>query len=309
LISMTGCIVCGGPGEFVPVLKTLARCRACGFVTWPDAPPVDPGELYDERYFTEVDYPDYVGNEASLRRSMARHLEQMARFWTQRGALLEIGCAYGFFLDEARRHFDRVVGIDVSAAAVEAARKRFGVEAHAGAFQDMPFEDASFDVVCLWDTIEHLSRPDVFLEKARRLLRPSGRLFLTTGDVSSLNARLRGPNWRQIHPPSHLHYFSRDSIARLLERAGLRVLGFETAAYHHSIHNVLASIGLRHGAAAHLSRFTLKVVGEPLARRIGFWVDLGDIMFVAAAPSPHAGALQQTPDHHQSTMMGMSGVR
>ena len=295
MTSITDCIVCGGRTDFVPALKTLARCRACGFVTWPGTPPADPGDLYDERYFTEVDYPDYVENEASLRRSMARHLEQMARFWTQRGALLEIGCAYGFFLDEARGQFDRVVGVDVSASAVESARKRFGVEAHAGAFLDMPFEDASFDVVCLWDTIEHLSRPDLFMEKARWLLRPSGRLFLTTGDISSLNARLRGPNWRQIHPPSHLHYFSKDSIARLLERAGLRILGLETAAYHHSIHNILASVGLRHGVAARLSRFALRAVGKRLARQIGFWVDLGDIMFVAAAPMPDGGAPHSSP--------------
>lgn len=286
MITTVGCVVCGRPAEFVPALKILARCRACGFVTWPDTGPVDLGALYDEQYFVGVDYPDYVGNEASLRRSMTRHLEQIAHFWARRGALLEIGCAYGFFLDEARDRFDRVVGIDVATSVVERAQQRFGVEAHAGGFLAFPFEEGSFDVICLWDTIEHLSRPDLFMEKARQLLRPGGRLFLTTGDISSLNARMRGPDWRQIHPPSHLHYFSRDSIARLLDRAGFGVLGFETAAYYHSIYNILASIGMRQGLAARLSRLALRIVGEPLARRMGFWINLGDIMFVAAAPTP-----------------------
>ena len=230
-------------------------------MTWPETP-VNLAELYDERYFTEVDYPDYVANEASLRRSMRRHLEQMARFWSRRGVLLEIGCAYGFFLDEARRHFDRVVGVDVAESVIERARVRFGVDARAGEFVEMPFEEASVDVVCLWDTVEHLPRPDLFLDKARRLLRPDGRLFLTTGDISSLNARLRGPNWRQIHPPSHLHYFSRESITTLLERSGFQVLGFETAAYYHSVYNVLASIGMRKGLTAHAARFALRITGE-----------------------------------------------
>ena len=222
MTSPSACVACGASGSFEPALDTLARCRACGFVTWPGAEQVDSNTLYDERYFTDVDYPDYVGNEPSLRRSMARHLEQMSHFGAHRGALLEIGCAYGYFLDEARRHYDRVAGVDVAAAAVERARARFGVEAHAGSFLDIPFEDSSFDVVCMWDTVEHLPRPDRFIERARRLLRPDGRLFLTTGDISSLNARVRGANWRQIHPPSHVHYFSRRTIATLLERLGFR---------------------------------------------------------------------------------------
>jgi SAM-dependent methyltransferase len=240
--------------------------------------------MYDDLYFTDVDYPNYLGNERSLRRSMARHLDQIGHYWTRRGALLEIGCAYGFFLDEAREGFDRVVGVDVAASVVERARERFGVEALAGGFLEIPFEDASFDVVCLWDTIEHLARPDQFLQKSRRLLRPAGRLFLTTGDISSLNARFRGRNWRQIHPPSHLHYFSRQSITRLFERTGFRVRGFETAAYHHSVHNILASLAMRQGMAAGPSRLAIRVIGPSVAQQIGFWINLGDIMFVAAEP-------------------------
>jgi SAM-dependent methyltransferase len=278
-----GCIVCGGPDEFDAALGILARCRRCGFVTWRgQTAGID--DLYDEHYFSGVDYPDYVGNEAALRRSMRRHLEQMRHYRSPSGALLEIGCAYGFFLDEARPHFQRVAGVDVAAGPVERARARFDVEAFAGGFLDLPFEPGSFDVICMWDTVEHLPRPDQFVEKARRLLRPGGRLFLTTADIASLNARVRGAGWRQIHPPSHLHYFSRDSMRRLLERTGFRVLGVETAAYYHSIHNVLATLALRGGIAGAVSRPALRVLGEKTAKNLGFWVNLGDIMFVAAEP-------------------------
>lgn len=72
----------------------------------------------------------------------------------------------------------------------------------------------------------------------------------------------------------------------LLERAGFTVLGFETAAYYHSTYNILASIGMRRGMAARASRLTLATIGEDLARRLGFWINLGDIMFVAAAAKP-----------------------
>ena len=257
-------------------------------MTWPSTSVDEPGELYDERYFTAGDYPGYIANEMALRRSMKRHLAQMAPYLSARSSVLEIGCAYGLFLDEARTHFDRVVGIDVAEAAVDHARKHFKVNALSGDFVEAPLEDGTFDVICLWDTIEHLERPDVFLEKARRLLQPDGRLFLTTGDISSLSARVRGSKWRQIHPPSHLHYFSRDSVTTLLGRLGFRVMGIETAAYYHTLHNILASIGLRGGLTGRCSHLALAAIGELVSRRIGLWINLGDIMFVAAAPGKPA---------------------
>jgi SAM-dependent methyltransferase len=280
----SSCVACGNSAGGESSLGQLRRCCACGFVTWEGEPPPGDG-LYNERYFTEVDYPDYVGNEPSLRRSMRRHLRQMAGYGRLGGAVLEVGCAYGFFLDEARAHFDRVVGVDVVPAAVERARKRFSVDARAGDLATMDLGQERFDAVCLWDTVEHLPRPDAYLSRIRDLVREDGRLYLTTGDISSLNARLRGRRWRQIHPPSHLHYFSRRTIRRLLERMGFTVLGFETAAYRHTLYTVLASVALRDGIPARISRSVLRLVGERRARRLGFWIDLGDIMFVASRPT------------------------
>ena len=74
-------------------------------------------------------------------------------------------------------------------------------------------------------------------------------------------------------------------MAALFERTGLKVLGFETAAYYHSLHNILASIGMRQSLPARVSRAALRTIGERLAKRTGFWINLGDIMFVAATPA------------------------
>jgi SAM-dependent methyltransferase len=88
-------------------------------------------------------------------------------------------------------------------------------------FLDLPDEPESLDAICLWDTIEHLPRPVRVIEKASRWLKPGGVLALSTGDVGSLVARVRGVRWRQIHPPTHLYYFSRDTLTQAVERAGL----------------------------------------------------------------------------------------
>jgi hypothetical protein len=74
-------------------------------------------------------------------------------------------------------------------------------------------------------------------------------------------------------------------MKRLMERVGFRVMGIETAAYYHTLHNILASIDLRGGLTGRLSHVALAAMGEPVSRRLGLWINLGDTMFVAAAPT------------------------
>src|SRR5207302_6625890 len=128
-----------------------------------------------------------------------------------------------------------VKGVDICEGPLEHARRVLGLDAVATDFLALDFGVQKFDAICLWDTVEHLPAPEQFIAKAAGLLAPDGRLFLTTADIGSLNARLRRADWRHIHPPSHLHYFSRATISTLLERLGLEVLGVETAAYYHTI--------------------------------------------------------------------------
>jgi SAM-dependent methyltransferase len=281
-MSDDACLVCGSDAGFDPTLDTLARCRRCGFVTYHGASDVEPRALYDEAYFHGAEYPDYRGQEPAIRRSMRRHLRQMQRWAPLRGALLEIGCAYGFFLAEARAHFRRVVGTDVSDAALSHARDTLRLDVRPGDFPSLDLGAERFDAVCLWDTLEHLDRPDAYLRRAHELLVPGGFVFLTTGDVGSWNARLRGARWRLIHPPTHLHYFSRRTVTRLLERTGFRVAGIETTAYYHTLFSVLGSFQIRGGTTARLAARAQALLGPRLTNRVGAYVNLGDIMFVAA---------------------------
>lgn len=286
--NSTTCRVCGSGAGYEPTLGQLEQCTACGFVTYRDFEQSELAEIYSEEYFAGDEYPDYLGQQDALRRSMRHHLKQMSRYNPRRGALLEVGCAYGLFLDEARPHFQRVEGIDISAAPVAYARDKLGLDAKEGEFLTANYEGKTFDVVCLWDTVEHLPSPEEYLGKAAGLLGEGGMVFLTTGDIGSLNARWKGAGWRQIHPPSHLHYFSRRTITVLLERLGFEVVGIESTPYYHTLFNIFASIRLRGGWKGRVASVALSTMGEKLGRRLGFWINLGDIMFVAArlkAPS------------------------
>ncbi len=278
------CALCGSE-SFEPVRGVLSRCHACGHIQYLVDPSVAPTDLYTDEYFNGREYPGYLDQAPSLRRSMRRHLAQMSTYGPLRGDLLEIGCAYGLFLDEARPFFSSLVGVDVCGGPVEFGRHTLGLDLRCGDFLGMDFPRESFDAICMWDTIEHLANPRDFVRAARPLLKRDGYFYLTTGDADSFNARVRGRRWRQIHPPSHLQYFSRRTIVELFRRSGFEVTGIETAAYYHTVYNILAGVRLRGGLPTALTDFALGPLGGAVTRRLGSWIDLGDIMFVAARPA------------------------
>lgn len=208
----------------------LVRCQNCGLVYVSPRP--DPNELYalyGETYFHNdesgvVGYSNYIADEANIRRTAARRLKRLSR-WIQPGRMLDVGCAVGFFLDEARRQGWQPEGLDVSNFAVDYARTHFDLPARAGSFTGMEFAPESFDLVTMWDVIEHVPDPKAYIQRAAAVLRPGGLLALATPDIESLPARLAGKRWVGYKlSEEHVYYFSRRTLAKMLEEAGFEVV-------------------------------------------------------------------------------------
>lgn len=279
---MSDCSACGGPlARSSPHFPELAirRCDGCGLVyadqeRWR----VDPPKLYGSDYFHGEEYADYVRDRAIAELNFKRVIRRM-RSWSRGGRLFEIGCAYGFFLRQCAG-WD-AEGIDVSADAVAYA-KGLGVRARVGDFLEAPIEPP-YDAFCMWDTIEHLAEPARYVEKIAKSLRPGGHLFLTTGDIGSAMARWRGPRWRLVHPPTHLFYFSRATITRMLARLGLKVVHISSQGYYRSLDSMFYQLSLQRRGT--LRRALTALSGLSLAR-VPLYSNLGDIMFVTAHRDP-----------------------
>jgi hypothetical protein len=224
------CIVCGG--AYAPSkLPGLLVCRSCSFITANVAVSREDLEaLYSATYFAGEEYKDYLAERRLIEKHFRIRLQTLLGYIPDpRGKhLFEIGSAYGFFLSVARDRFASVEGIDISRDAVTYATQELQLLVHAGDFLDHPVQ-TKIDVACLWDTIEHLQSPDLYLKKLATHMDRGGIVALTTGDIGSPVARLRGAKWRQIHPPTHLHYFSRDTLTQLLRNYGftVRYCGYE----------------------------------------------------------------------------------
>jgi SAM-dependent methyltransferase len=201
----------------------ILQCPACGLGR-AETRNFDPTTYYTADYFSggHTDgYSDYLGAEAVLRREFAGTVD-FIRGFRAGGKLLEIGCAYGFFLQEARRHFE-VAGIELADDAA-AHCLRNGLHVLQGVADQAGLEQIGrVDVIVLLDVIEHLPQPYETLDLCSRHLSPGGLIVISTGDFASMAARLSGPNWRMMTPPQHLWYFTPDSMRRMAAGLGLSV--------------------------------------------------------------------------------------
>jgi len=283
---MDHCVVCQRPADgFRPFWPRLKQCSACGHCMADlNICEVVPSKIYDRSYFLGSEYADYLRDRPVLERHFRDRLRDVMRF-RRDGDLIEIGCAYGFFLGLARQAY-RVRGYEIADEPAAYAREHLGVDARCEDFVDARVESESADIVVLWDAIEHLSRPDLTINKVAQVLRSGGFVFLTTGDIGSIVARIRREKWRLIHPPTHLHYFNRNTITRLLQNAGLRTLSISYVGVRRSLHQVLYSLlVLGKSRPSPLYRW---VVNSPLAA-LSFELNTYDIMMVAGQKVPSPG--------------------
>jgi SAM-dependent methyltransferase len=249
----------------------IRQCRGCGLGR-AECTGFDPQAYYTGDYFSgqHADgYSDYRAAEPVLRREFAGSVE-LIRGYRGTGRLLDLGCAYGFFLKEAERYFD-VAGIELAEAAAQHCRDS-GLNVLSGvADEDNMARIGKVDVITLFDVIEHLPHPDQTLALCDRYLRPGGIIVITTGDFASRFARLAGARWRLMTPPQHLWYLTPESLRRLAAGLGLVLERCDHPAKVVPLSLILFQV-----------RRMLGLRGSPItaASRIGIPVNLFDAMRV-----------------------------
>jgi len=210
-----------------PGLFTLVRCLRCGLVYVNPRPTVEAIDAYYPSTY-ESSAPLLLENLSWPRRWLVQYgLWKRCRPLLLRrppGKVLDVGCGTGHFLAAIEKygHWE-TVGIDRNPQAVTFAREALNVEAHVGRIEENSFPDQAFDVVTMWDSLEHFHHPRRVLLEIRRILKPEGHLLLRVPSLDSLDARLFGPYWAGLDAPRHLTVFSRETVTRLLRKTGFVV--------------------------------------------------------------------------------------
>jgi len=206
------------PGQF-----RLVQCRQCGLVrqnprlTWNSLE-----AYYPENY---ISYGQSNEHAQAGRRWIAdwgtrKRVNSVERH-VRGGSILEVGCGTGLFIAGLlRRGHWQVTGIEPTKYACEYARTTTGATIYNNRFSEIQLPDGSFDVVAMWNVLEHVDDPSATLLQVSRLLRPQGLLVFSVPNVESLAARVFGKYWLGWDQPRHLFLFPAPMLRPMLDQAG-----------------------------------------------------------------------------------------
>ena len=285
--SAAQCPGCLGNSTKLHVIKNsypIHRCSDCELLfVHPQPAKEELGKLYSASYFSRGDKyaaawdpkhdPNWLNDQCKV---------ELVKRWCSSGTLLDVGCALGGFLAVAKEHGFEVEGVEIGKYAAKQARTRLHVKVTNSDIYSAELAPESYDVITMWDVIEHLTDPNLALEKIIRALRPKGYVAFSTGDVSSAWARLTGKRWQLLTPPQHLYFFSQRSMSGLLKRHS-----FSVKEIHH--HGKWVTVAFVLFKAQESFGRTIKPLSTAIRwsglQNAKININLGDIMTVVAQKS------------------------
>jgi cyclopropane fatty-acyl-phospholipid synthase-like methyltransferase len=226
--SLRPCVLCGATArerafDDVPALD---RCTACGLVVTRSEP--GDADLYERGFFSDdVYYAAYFARADQWRHEARLRLDWLLGHVPRPTRLLEIGSGGGFFVEAATAAGIDAEGVEPAPDGASYAQRTLGVRVAATAFEEAELA-GGYDVVCGFHVLEHVQDPGAFLEKARGLLVPGGRLALEVPNIASSRSRREGSSWAQLQPQYHVSHFAPDTLSRLVESRGYEVVVLDT---------------------------------------------------------------------------------
>lgn len=212
-----------GHGEYYQIVK----CGNCGL--YYSSPRPDSAEL--KKGYSEAEDTVYKDELNGRIKTFRRSLKNISHY-KQRGELLDVGCSLGVFLSEAKAQGWQIHGIDPSKWSVEQCGKLFNIKIRQGTYMDLAHFKKKFDVITMWDVLEHLDNPLNALIQCKNALKDDGLLVFSTVDFGSIYARILGRNWPWLMK-MHIYYFDKHTIKEYIEKAGLKLV--RLSAYRHTV--------------------------------------------------------------------------
>ncbi len=244
------CLGCGAndprPSRYGNGSFSVVRCAECDL--W-HLSPRRPELALIERYGHD-DYfaggssgcEDHASREPALRNTFRALLRRLDNRGLTGGSLLEVGCGYGFFLDEASPYFDFRAGLEMSSPAAALARDR--AEAiHNGPLDTLP--DRKFDCIVALHVIEHVYDPQAFLRQLIKHLAPGGSLVMAAPCMAGFWRPLLGNYWPSFKYPEHVAFYTARTLRRLMQDAGCRQPRRLSYPHAFPLSEICAKFGLR----------------------------------------------------------------
>jgi 2-polyprenyl-3-methyl-5-hydroxy-6-metoxy-1,4-benzoquinol methylase len=290
------CNLCGS--QTLETLRKIenswhVRCAECGFIfTNPKPTAAEIKTFYDASYFTHSDglsygYRDYLKDKDNIIRSFAFIYKKLGKY-IKPGHSLDVGCAYGFSLIAAEQCGWKARGIELASDVAATARSEFDLDVSSITLADVFNLGERYDLVTIWDVIEHLDDPMAMLRDAHAVLNPGGIIAIMTPNAGGFISRAMGDKWvmYQRGAVEHLCYFTPDTMRLALSKAGFETLKIARWGWG----GKFVTVDFILTRLAHYMRFPFRLLSRA-ARKAGaadwaVYADIGDNLVAVARKMP-----------------------
>jgi SAM-dependent methyltransferase len=219
----------------------IIECHTCGVSQTLPSP--DFAELI--HYYPHTYYPTGPASEMYYKNHIERFQIdklKMIQTYYQSGKLLDIGCGVGHFIRTAINNGYEAEGVEFSEIAAAVGREQWNLQIVSGDFLSDQFNSESFDIITMWQVLEHLRQPREVLLKVHHLLKPGGLLVIAVPNFSSIQARIFRNHWYHLDVPRHLFHYSPESLVKILDTCNFHVDKIDHHSPEHNYAGILGSL-------------------------------------------------------------------
>jgi len=238
LLKHHPCSYCGSEGgniivrgkdllENLPGTFQMIECDSCGLIRQdPRLDWADLANYYKPGYVCHTpQIPEKKGGLREINQSLGSTKRvNLVQRHKSTGAWLDVGCGSGLILQAAKkRGFWQLSGVEPVLEMARYTSKKLDVPVFPSTFEEYPVQDSAFDVITMWDVLEHLAEPFIAIEKVARLLKPNGVFIFSTPNLFSLDRKIFKDAWLGYDLPRHLYLFPDKLIQKALQENGMSV--------------------------------------------------------------------------------------
>ena len=264
--------------------RSIFRCSSCNhvFVLLDKEMLKATINSYDNGdFFIKDDNESYYFEDTNIF-SMKHKLNWVNQFCKTKGDLLDIGAGFGHFLKIAQNQF-KSEGMDISSYAVEWSKRNFSVNNTVASIEQLPDSyTEKYDIITMWDVIEHLSSWEKALYNTVKALKPGGLMFLTTPDSSSISAKLLGKHWYYLDTMQHFSIFNKKNLVNILMSNGFEILDLRYVGRYYKVKYILDRL-LYLNSARHI-RPLIKVIKKATSpfENKSVYISMRDVLGICA---------------------------
>lgn len=206
--------------KFINKEFVLSLCKSCRLIfTNPQPPSTLYTEINKGKYDSKEEEKSYLGISKQIYKRAEKYVERVQKH-KKNGKYLDIGCSYGIYLQAAKKAGFETYGVEVASKAVRYANTRLGLKVKQGTIEETRFASNNFDVITLYDVLEHIPNMKKFLKEVNKILKFGGLLVIQCPNIESFAFKMLGQDWNWLLVPNHLWHFSLQSMVQVLEDNG-----------------------------------------------------------------------------------------